>query len=173
MQLLGDRSGAHVGLKNRLWRAHHKARLFCRLTTNAVVSIVTVQQARAGLDQHAVRIAIHVRRKAKLPRQQQRRSRYVIEQQHRAVAPVIGLAVLLLPTAVVALIVKRRFTQHERAADTSVLASAEKLLAASPFQIISLNESSLPVVPAHIDDKTLRALTVGGVSVKKVQGLLI
>lgn len=80
----------------------------------------------------------------------------------------MGLAVLLLPTAVVALIVKHRFTQHERAADTSVLASAEKLLAASPFQIIRLNESSLPVLLAHIDEKTLRALSVGGVSVKKV-----
>ena len=40
--------------------------------------MVAVQQARAGLDQHAVRIAIHVRRKAKLPRQQQRRSRNVV-----------------------------------------------------------------------------------------------
>lgn len=44
-------------------------------------------------------------------------------------------------------------------------------MAASLFQITRLNELSLPVVPAHIDDKTLQALRVAGVSVKKVRGL--
>lgn len=56
---------------------------------------------------------------------------------------------------------------HERAADTVVLASSEKLMAASPFQITTLNELGLLVVPAKTDDKLLRALRAAGVKVKK------
>lgn len=58
---------------------------------------------------------------------------------------------------------------HERAAATIVLASAEKLMEASPFQITALNELGLMLVPAHIDDKTLRALRAGGVKVQRVK----
>lgn len=56
---------------------------------------------------------------------------------------------------------------HERAADTIVLASSEKLMTASPFQVTALNELSLLVVPAKTDDKLLRALRAGGVKVQK------
>jgi DeoR/GlpR family transcriptional regulator of sugar metabolism len=58
---------------------------------------------------------------------------------------------------------------HERAADTVVLASSEKLMTASPFQVMMLDELNLLVVPAKTDDKQLRALQVSGISVKKVQ----
>ena len=58
---------------------------------------------------------------------------------------------------------------HDRAADTVVLASAEKLMAASPFQVITLNELTLLVVPAKTDDKLLQALRASGVKVKKAQ----
>jgi DeoR/GlpR family transcriptional regulator of sugar metabolism len=58
---------------------------------------------------------------------------------------------------------------HERAAETVVLASAEKLMAASPFQITTLNALSRLVVPAATDDKLLRALRAGGVKVQRVK----
>lgn len=58
---------------------------------------------------------------------------------------------------------------HERAADTIVLASAEKLMAASPFQITTLNQLSMLVVPAKTDDKMLRALRAGGLKVRKAK----
>jgi DeoR/GlpR family transcriptional regulator of sugar metabolism len=56
---------------------------------------------------------------------------------------------------------------HERAAETVVLASTEKLLAASPFVIADLKDLSLIVVPTHTPAKTLRALSAGGVNVRK------
>ena len=46
----------------------------------------------------------------------------------------------------------------ERAAETVVLASAEKLMAASPFVIATLNELALLVVPTNTAEKTMRLL---------------
>jgi DeoR/GlpR family transcriptional regulator of sugar metabolism len=56
---------------------------------------------------------------------------------------------------------------HERAAETIVLASTEKLLAASPYVIAGLEALSLVVVPASTSAKTLRTLTAGGVKVRR------
>jgi DeoR/GlpR family transcriptional regulator of sugar metabolism len=56
---------------------------------------------------------------------------------------------------------------HERAAETIVLASSEKLLAASPFVVASLQDLSLLVVPPKTPDRTIRALRTGGVKVQK------
>ena len=47
---------------------------------------------------------------------------------------------------------------HGRAAETIVLASAEKLMAASPFLVVPLAEASLVVVPRGTTAKTRRAL---------------
>ena len=47
---------------------------------------------------------------------------------------------------------------HARAAETVVLASAEKLMAASPFVVAPLSAASLLVVPAGTPAKTLRSL---------------
>ena len=58
---------------------------------------------------------------------------------------------------------------HERAADTIVVASAEKLMAASPFQITTLNALRLLIVPAQTDDKTLRALRASDVRVQRAK----
>jgi hypothetical protein len=46
---------------------------------------------------------------------------------------------------------------HERAAETIVLASSEKLVAASPFVVASLQDLSLLVVPPKTPDRTIRA----------------
>jgi len=46
----------------------------------------------------------------------------------------------------------------ERAAETVVLASAEKLMAASPFVIATLTELALLIVPANTEEKTMRLL---------------
>jgi len=54
---------------------------------------------------------------------------------------------------------------HERAAETVVLASAEKLLAASAFVIAPLAELSLLVVPAGTPAKAVTALRGGRVKV--------
>lgn len=56
---------------------------------------------------------------------------------------------------------------HERAAETIVLASTEKLLAASPFVVASLQDLSLLVVPSKTPERTIRALRTGGVKVQK------
>lgn len=56
---------------------------------------------------------------------------------------------------------------HQRAAETVVLASSEKLLAASPFVIAPLAALSTLVVPAGTPEKTLRALRAGGAPVQR------
>ena len=56
---------------------------------------------------------------------------------------------------------------HERAAETVVLASPEKLLAASPFIVAPLSELSLLVVARATPARVARALRAGGVDVRK------
>jgi DeoR/GlpR family transcriptional regulator of sugar metabolism len=56
---------------------------------------------------------------------------------------------------------------HERAAETVVLASGEKLLAASAFRVAPLAEASLVVVPRATPDRVTRALRAGGVQVRR------
>ena len=56
---------------------------------------------------------------------------------------------------------------HERAAETVVLASPEKLLAASPFVVAPLSELSLLVVARATPARVARALRAGGVDVRK------
>ncbi|HEY3785255.1 MAG TPA: DeoR/GlpR family DNA-binding transcription regulator [Steroidobacteraceae bacterium] len=60
-------------------------------------------------------------------------------------------------------------TLHERAAETIVLASAEKLLAASPFLVVPFKEATLLVVPPGTSHSTVRTLRAGGVKVERSQ----
>jgi len=55
-----------------------------------------------------------------------------------------------------------------RAAETIVLASAEKLMAASPFVVAALGEIASLVVPAATPDRTLKALRGAGVAVQRL-----
>lgn len=57
----------------------------------------------------------------------------------------------------------------ERAAETIVLASAEKLMAASPFLVTPLNDISLLVVPQETSDHIVRALRAGRTKVERAQ----
>ena len=57
---------------------------------------------------------------------------------------------------------------HERAAETVVLASPEKLMAASPFVIAPLAAASLLAVPRATPARVARALRAGGVEVRKI-----
>lgn len=54
---------------------------------------------------------------------------------------------------------------HRRAAETVVLASSEKLMAASPYVIVPLEAVNLVVVPDSTSAKISRALRTGGVKV--------
>ncbi|HEX3603919.1 MAG TPA: DeoR/GlpR family DNA-binding transcription regulator [Steroidobacteraceae bacterium] len=56
---------------------------------------------------------------------------------------------------------------HERAAETVVLASSEKLMAASAFVVAALEEVSLLVVPPKTSVRSLQALKKGGVKIRK------
>jgi DeoR/GlpR family transcriptional regulator of sugar metabolism len=56
---------------------------------------------------------------------------------------------------------------HERAAETIVLASTEKLMAASAFVVAELRDASLLVVPSNTPERAIRALRAGGVKVQK------
>ena len=57
---------------------------------------------------------------------------------------------------------------HARAAETVVLASPEKLMAASPFVVLPLSEISLVVVPTATPERVARALRIGGVKVRRI-----
>jgi DeoR/GlpR family transcriptional regulator of sugar metabolism len=57
----------------------------------------------------------------------------------------------------------------ERAAETVVLASAEKLMAASPFLVTSLADLSLLVVPSGTPNRVIRALRGGGATVQRAR----
>ncbi len=57
---------------------------------------------------------------------------------------------------------------HERAAETVVLASPEKLMAASPFVVAPLAEIGALVVARGTPARVLRALRAGGVEVRKL-----
>ena len=56
---------------------------------------------------------------------------------------------------------------HARAAETVVLASPEKLMAASPFIVAPLAEASLLAVARGTPERVARALRAGGVKVQK------
>ena len=56
---------------------------------------------------------------------------------------------------------------HERTAETIVLASSEKLMAASAFVVAPLREVSAVIVPHATPERTLRALRGGGVKVRR------
>ena len=56
---------------------------------------------------------------------------------------------------------------HARAAETVVLASPEKLMAASPFVVAPLSALSLLVFPRATPGRVTRALRAGGVEVRK------
>jgi len=56
---------------------------------------------------------------------------------------------------------------HERAAETVVLATPEKLMAASPFVVAPLSEASLLVVARGTPARVMLALRSGGVKVHK------
>jgi DeoR/GlpR family transcriptional regulator of sugar metabolism len=58
---------------------------------------------------------------------------------------------------------------HERCAETVVLASTEKLMAASPFLVTSLADIGLLVVPARTPDRVMRALRGGGAKVQRAR----
>jgi DeoR/GlpR family transcriptional regulator of sugar metabolism len=57
----------------------------------------------------------------------------------------------------------------ERSAETVVLASSEKLLAASPFVVATLQEISLLVVPSKTPKRTIQALRKGGIRIKSTK----
>ena len=57
---------------------------------------------------------------------------------------------------------------HERAAETVVLASPEKLMAASPFVVAPLSAASLLAVARGTPARVVRALRAGGVKVREV-----
>ena len=56
---------------------------------------------------------------------------------------------------------------HARAAETVVLASPEKLMAASPFVVAPLAEASLLAVARGTPERVVRALRAAGVEVRK------
>lgn len=57
---------------------------------------------------------------------------------------------------------------HGRAAETVVLASPEKLMAASPFVVAPLAEASVVAVARATPDRVVRALRAGGVTVQRL-----
>lgn len=60
---------------------------------------------------------------------------------------------------------------HERAAETIVLASTEKLMAGSPFLVTPLTAISLLIVPSKTDSRIIREFRAGGVKVERAQTL--
>ena len=57
---------------------------------------------------------------------------------------------------------------HERAAETIVLASSEKLMAASPFLVTAYRDIAMLVVPKKTPDQIMRTLRATGSKVERV-----
>ena len=112
VQLLGDRAGAHVRLEHLARRAHRVAGLLDGLAPHGLGRVVAVQQAGAGLDEHAVGAAVDEHREAELADQDDRAARRVEQQQRHAVAAVVGLAADHLQAAVAAAVLERRLAQQ-------------------------------------------------------------
>ena len=92
--------------------ADRVAGLLLGLAADGGLGVVLVEQAGRGLDEHAVGVLVHVRREAELPGEQHGALLPVVEQDGRAVAAVVGLALLGAPLAVGVLEVERRRTGH-------------------------------------------------------------
>lgn len=58
---------------------------------------------------------------------------------------------------------------HERSAETIILASSEKLLAASAFVVTPLSEAAAVVVPAATPPRTISAIKASGVKVERTR----
>ena len=56
---------------------------------------------------------------------------------------------------------------HERAAETVVLASSEKLMTASPFLVTAYEDIALLLVPQKTPDQIIRTLRAGGRNVER------
>lgn len=109
-QLFRHRAGTHVRLEHLLHMGDAVARFFFRLGADGFFGVARVEQARARLDHHAM-IPVDIGWKAKLPREDHGFVLAIVEQDRRAVAPVIRLAALALPGAVLAPIFKRRLLE--------------------------------------------------------------
>jgi DeoR/GlpR family transcriptional regulator of sugar metabolism len=58
---------------------------------------------------------------------------------------------------------------HERSAETIVLASSEKLLAASAFVVTALSDVAAVIVPAATPPRTVSAIRAAGVKVERTR----
>ncbi len=107
VQLLGDRSRAHEGLEHLFDLAKTIAGFLFGLGADPLLGRFIVEQAGSRLD-HEIVVAVDVSWIAKLPHQHHGALRPIIRQQRRAVAAVIGFAVLRLPLAVGPAVFERR-----------------------------------------------------------------
>ena len=93
VQFFGDRARAHEGFEHFADFAEPIAGFLFGLGADPHFRRFVVQQAGRGLDQEIV-VAVDISRVAKLPHQHHGALRQIVGQQRRAVAAVVGLAVL-------------------------------------------------------------------------------
>ncbi len=106
VEAFGDGAGAHVGVEDVGERPEGDAELLGALASDGGGRVVRVQQARGGLDEHAVGVVVDVGRVAELAGEQDAAASGVVGQDDGAVAPVVGLALLGLPASVAAAVVE-------------------------------------------------------------------
>ncbi len=102
----------HVRFEDFLHLADLKTGLLHRFAARALLRRVGVQQAGAGLEQHAALVAVDVGRHAELIGQHHRALGAVVQQNGSAVATIVDLAHLLHRTAVFAFQIERVLVQH-------------------------------------------------------------
>jgi hypothetical protein len=109
---LGDRARAHGGVEDVDQVADLDARLLLRLAADRGLGVVLVEQARGGLDQHAVGMVVHVGGEPELPGEEDRAPTRVEQEDRRPVAAVVRLTLLGGPPSVATLDVEGAAAEH-------------------------------------------------------------
>src|ERR1700677_2409058 len=94
VQSLGHRAWAHIGSEESPYLADFNTCLLPDLPPDRGLRIIVVQQPGARLDEHPIGVIVRVSGPAELPRQQDSRAIWIVEQDDRAVATVVRLALL-------------------------------------------------------------------------------
>ena len=110
VEFLGDRARAHIGLKNFLYARHLKPGFFFRFGLNPAFRVKVIEQPGGRLNE-ILFVIIDKHRETELTRQNDGFAVAIIEQDRRAIPPVIHFTLLPLPVAIAALEVKSVFFQ--------------------------------------------------------------
>jgi len=153
VQTLRHRTWAHERIEDAPHVKNAEPGLFFCFGTNSFFWTGVIQHPRRRLDQHPA-VPIHEGGVAKLTRKNHRALFEVVEQDGRPIAAVVlsRVSSCHVPSLIGA------------AAETYVLASAEKLGAASPYMVTNLNGVTGIITEKSVDDALLQPFVAAGLT---------